>query len=492
MKSRMEKTIQLRNMNKKDSGRIVSFFHGVAKLDGPSQVFFHETLVDKKGTPVALVIGFDGDFVEALFFHDSTMPREPVYRSYTVFSFQISESIIGRTLNGFGQPRDGLGPLRGKRMVVFRDPIPLIERGIVNTPLSTGIKMIDTVLPLGRGQRELIVGDRKLGKSTIAIDTVLNQKNAEPPVVCVYVLCGQKNQKLQEMVALFEEQNAFLYTTIVAATSDASYGELYLAPFVGCSIGEYFRDKGIDALVVYDDLSKHAKAYRDMSLLLERPTGREAYPGDIFSLHAKLLERAGKLSKENGGGSLTALPIIETQEGDITAFIPTNLIAITDGQMYLERGLFHKGFLPAINVGLSVSRVGSQAQPKPLREVTRGIRLALAQHKELQKLAQLETLRSQEAKKNIHRGELLLELLRQEKHIKISWEEQAVLFYVVEQGYFDDLEKDQWRRFEQLFLELMENRYFETLQKFKRSGFTKELRKEIETIANDFKQEFIS
>lgn len=478
--------------NTNESGRIVSFFQGVAKLEGPPQVFLHETLIDKNGTPAALVIGFDERFVEALFFNESFRAEDPVYRSREVFSFPISESIIGRSLNGLGRPIDNLGPLRGKERVVFREAPQIIDREPVLAPISTGIKIIDTALPLGRGQRELIIGDRKLGKSRLCIDLVLNQKNAEPPLICVYVVCGQKQQKVKEIISLFEKNNSFLYTVVVAATAGSSFAELYLAPFVGCTIGEYFRDKGKDALVVYDDLSKHAKAYRDIALLLERAPGREAYPGDIFSLHAGLLERASKLSSEKGGGSLTALPIIETQEGDITAFIPTNLISITDGQIYFERGLFQKGFRPAINVGLSVSRVGSQAQPKPLKEVTAGIRLALAQHKELQKLAQLETTKSEEAKRNIQRGELLLELLRQEKNTNVSWEEQVVLFYTMESGYFDDLKKTEWRRFEKLFLELLRNRYFDTLATIKKDGLTKNIKDEIENIVGDFKKEFIS
>jgi len=478
--------------NTKECGRIISFFQGVAKLEGLPHVFIHEMLVDHEGSPAALVIGFDEQFVEALFFNESFNPSEKVFRSNEIFSLSLAENIIGRSVNGLGEPIDDLGPLRGEKRSVFEEAPQIIEREPVQTPLSTGIKIIDTVLPLGRGQRELIIGNRKLGKSTLAIDTILNQKNVESEIVCVYVLCGQKQHKLNEIVSLFEKNNAFLYSIVVAATASSSFGELYLAPFVGCTIGEYFRDQGRDALVIYDDLSKHAKAYRDIALLLERAPGREAYPGDIFSLHAKLLERAAKLSKKRGGGSLTALPIIETQEGDITAFISTNLISITDGQIYFDEGLFQKGFLPAINVGLSVSRIGSRSQSSALKEVTAGIRLALAQHKELQKLAQLETVKSEEAKKNIYRGELLLELLKQEKHTKVTWEEQAVLFYTVENGYFDDLDKNEWRRFEELFLQLLRNRYPDALTSIKKDGFTDSIKKTIENIVNDFKREFIS
>ncbi|RMD61497.1 F0F1 ATP synthase subunit alpha, partial [Candidatus Parcubacteria bacterium] len=355
-------------------GRVVAYFSGVAKIEGLNGVFIHETLVTKKGEEVALVIGFDEHYVEALFFRNLEDIRAPLYRSGKLFSLSLSPTITGRVLDGLGKPRDGLGPLLGKEIPVFREAPPIIDRAPVTMPLTTGIKMIDTALPIGRGQRELIIGDRKLGKSTIAIDAVLHQRHAAPPVRCVYVLCGQKERQLNELLALFEERNTLLYTTVVAGLAGESYASQYLAPFVGCAIGEYFRDKGEDALVIYDDLSKHAKVYRSIALLLERPPGRESYPGDIFSLHASLLERAAKLNEKQGGGSLTALPIVETQEGDITSFIPTNLISITDGQIYLERGLFQKGFLPAINVGLSVSRVGSKAQPHALTRVVKGIR----------------------------------------------------------------------------------------------------------------------
>jgi F-type H+-transporting ATPase subunit alpha len=474
-----------------DSGRIVSFFSGIARIEGLPHVFLHETLLDMAGKPAAIVVGFDDRGVEALFFDERFDPVQPVMGSGGSFTILLADNLTGRVLDGLGRPLDGLGGVRGEERVVFREASPIIDREPVAVPLSTGIKIIDTNLPLGRGQRELIIGDRKLGKSTLAVDTVLNQKHAEPSVYCVYVLCGQKEQKLRELVSLFDRNNAFLYTIIVAATVGASFAEQYLAPFVGCTIGEYFRDRGKDALVVYDDLSKHAKAYRDISLLLERAPGREAYPGDIFSLHAGLLERAAKMSQAHGGGSLSALPIIETQEGDITSFIPTNLISITDGQIYLERGLFQKGFIPAVNVGLSVSRVGSQAQPKILEQVVSGIRLALSQHKELQKLSQLETVVSSEAQKKIHRGELMLELLKQEKHFEVTWPEQVVLFYAVEEGLFDDVGKDDWSHFEKLLLALVKNRYFKVLDMIKSGVFDDEAKKTIREIASDFKKEFI-
>jgi F-type H+-transporting ATPase subunit alpha len=476
----------------KEIGHVVSFFAGVAAIQGLPHVFLHEVLLDENRKPAALAIGFDENFVEALFFDESFNPEKVVFRSFKSFKIPTSDSYLGRLVDGLGVPQDELGRIQGTPTPVFRPAPPIIDRAPITTPLSTGIKVIDTSLPLGRGQRELIVGDRKLGKSTLAVDTVLNQKHADPPVRCVYVVCGQTEQKLRELVSVFNKNNTWLYTTVVAATAKSSFAQQYLAPFVGTTIAEHFRDQGQDALIVYDDLSKHAKAYRDISLLTRRAPGREAYPGDIFSLHAALLERAAQLAQEKGGGSLTALPIIETQEGDITSFIPTNLISITDGQIYLEHGLYQKGFLPAVNVGLSVSRVGSQAQPPTLREVIGSIRLALAQNKELQKLTQLETVVNKETQKKIRRGELTLELLKQSKHTNVSWPEQVVLFYTVEKGFFDDIERDEWAKFETLLLEMVRNRYPDILETISQEEFGDKERKRITELVSDFKGEFAS
>ncbi len=474
------------------AGRIVSVFQGVAFVEGLTNSFLHEMLTDTEGNPVGFVIGFGQEGAEVLLFSEALQVGDVVYGSGRVFFIPVSDAVVGRVLDGKGKPVDGLGDLVGEMVPVFREAPSILDREPIATPLSTGIKIVDTALPIGRGQRELIVGDRKLGKSTLAIDVVLNQKEADPPVICIYVICGQKRQKLHDLITLFTKHNAFLYSVIVAAPARSSFAELYLAPFLGCAIGEYFRDRGKDALVVYDDLTAHAKAYRSITLIAGRPPGREAYPGDIFSLHASLLERAAKLSAAKGGGSLTALPIAETQEGDISAFIPTNLISITDGQIYFERGLFQKGFLPAVNVGLSVSRVGSAAQPKALKAVTGGIRLALAQHKELQKLAQLETVRSEEARKRIHRGELLLELLKQEKHTKVSWEEQVVLFYAVEEGYFDELPQHAWRQFEYLFLRLLRYQYGPLLRRVGEEGLTEAVKAEVQKAVAAFRDTFLA
>lgn len=477
--------------NKKEKGEIISFFHGVAKIKGILHASLYEVLVDKHEEPIAFVVGFGEDFIEALFFHSRLDVREPVFRGYKNFHIKVDGHIVGRIISGLGNPLDEFGPIRGKEQAIFSEAPQIIEREPVANPLTTGLKVVDTTLPIGRGQRELIIGDRNLGKSTLAIDTVINQKQANPPVYCVYVLCGQKKEKLNDLITLFERYNAFLYSTIVAAPAGSSFAELYLAPFVGTAIGEYFRDQGKDALIIYDDLTQHAKAYRDIALLLERSPGREAYPGDIFSLHAGLLERSAKLSQAKGGGSLTALPIIETQENDITSFIPTNLISITDGQIYFERNLFEKGFLPAVNIGLSVSRVGSQAQPASLQKVTGGLRLTLAQHRELQKLAKLETTKSQKAMNKIRRGELLLEFLKQNKHTYIAWEEQTVLLYLLEKGFFDNLDFQDWVSLEGFFLQVLRTQYAKLLQELRGGALTKDLQGKIKEVAENFKSEFL-
>ncbi|MCA9353964.1 MAG: F0F1 ATP synthase subunit alpha [Candidatus Kaiserbacteria bacterium] len=476
-----------------EAGYVVSFYAGVATLRGLPKVFLHEVLSDESGRSAAVVIGFTHDVVEALFVDEQFDVTRPVFRSGKQFSISVSDAFIGRVVDGLGRSLDEYASIpEGFESSVFLEPPPIIHRKPITRPLVTGIKVIDTTLPLGRGQRELIIGDRKLGKSTIAMDVVLNQKYAKSPVQCVYVSCGQRVQKVDELVAKFNEHNAFLYSTVVAATTSESYLSQYLAPFIGCTIAEHFRNTGRDALVVYDDLSRHAKVYRDISLILGRVPGREAYPGDIFSLHAVLLERAAQLSDDQSGGSLTALPIIETQEGDVTAYIPTNIISITDGQIYLERGLFQKNFLPAVNVGLSVSRVGSQVQPKVLKEVLGGIRLALAQHKELQKLSQLETTVSEGVMQDIHRGNLLLELLKQDKHTHVTSPEQTVLFYAVENGYFDDFTEDEWSDFMSYLLDLFRSRHKPLLSQIDAGVFDDVIKRRIEKIVTEFKEEFLT
>jgi len=476
---------------KSEIGHVASFFSGVGKIQGLPHVFLHETLISDEGTEVALVVGFDEDFVEAVFFDDRFDTERPLYRSFKSFQVPLSRAYIGRTVDGLGHPLDGLGEIGGDDSPVFREAVPIIDRQPVTVPLSTGIKIIDACLPLGRGQRELIIGDRKLGKSSIAIDAVLNQHGAEPPVYCVYVICGQKEEDVRELVSTFKKKSAFLYSTVVAATAGTSLAQQYIAPFLGCTIAEYFRDNGMDALIVYDDLSKHAKAFRSISLLLERAPGREAYPGDIFSLHAGLLERAAKMSDAKGGGSLTALPIAETQEDDITSFVPTNLISITDGQIYLERDLYQKGFLPAVNIGLSVSRIGSQAQPKALSGVVGGIRLTLSEHQELERLSQLENNLSAKAQKGIIRGTLLTELLKQGREINVGWPEQTVLFYAINAGLLDDLDQTTLQETGMLLVDVLGSRHADVLERIKSGTFDDAVKSDIAVIVRDFKQQFV-
>lgn len=468
------------------------FFSGIGTVRGLPGVGMFEILEDALGIPEALVIGFDESGTDVLYFHEHADHTKPLFRTKKTISLSVSEQSIGRVLNGLGKPLDGLPEPKGETRPVFRAAPEIMDRAAVTEPLISGIKIVDAALPLGRGQRELIIGDRKLGKSSIALDAVLNQRDQEHPVFCVYVVCGQSSEKVARLIHALRDADALAYTTVISAPAGTSLAEQYLAPFVGCAIAEFFRDAGKDSLIIYDDLSRHAKAYRDISLLLERPPGREAYPGDIFTLHAELLERAAHLSPENGGGSLTALPIIETLEGDITSFIATNLISITDGQIYLERGLFQRGFLPPVNVGLSVSRVGGAAQPSSLRGIVGGLRLALSQHKELQKLSQLETVVSERSRKRIQRGELILELLKQEPRTCVRTEEQVVLFFAVEEGSFDDLDPSEWVRFEQLFLDLLRIRYRDVLQTIRGGTFNEKTKTRLRGIIDDFREEFLT
>ncbi len=474
----------------KEVGRIERFFGGIALIRGLPRVALHEILITEDGQPCGVAVGFSERHVEALFFDERFDPLTPVYRGRQIISTRVSDDHDGRVLDGLGRSRDGLPFVSGEFRPLFRTAPPIIDRGRVERPLITGVKIIDSLLPLGRGQRELLIGDRRVGKSTIGLDAILHQRESDNPVHCVYVSIGNKTRHLEDAVRLLRENGALNYTTVVAATADDPYAALYLAPFVGCAIAEHYRDNGGDALVVYDDLSKHAKAYRDISLLLERAPGRETYPADIFSLHATLLERAAQMSAEKGGGSLTALPLIETEEGDMTSYVPTNLISITDGQIYLERSLREKGFMPAVNIGLSVSRLGAQVQPRPLTEVTGGLRIELAQQRELQKLTELESSVSEEAKKKLARGGLILELLKQEQHETLRWEEEVVLFYAVHEGYFDDLPKEDWRRFERLLLDVLRQEDHAALVAIRQGDFSAAVKKKLGTLLTSFKDEF--
>jgi F-type H+-transporting ATPase subunit alpha len=384
-----------------------------------------------------------------------------VMRKKTVLSIPVGEGLLGRVVNPLGEPVDAKGAVEGKTILqpIEREAYGVIERSAVNTPLHTGIKAIDAMIPIGRGQRELIIGDRGTGKTTIAIDTIINQKNekeSERPI-CIYVAIGQKDSKTARIVAELAERGAMAYTIVVTAPASAPAAFQFLAAYSGAAIGEYFMQQGKDALVIYDDLSKQAVAYRQLSLLLRRPPGREAYPGDIFYLHSRLLERAAKLSKEKGGGSLTALPIIETQEGDVSAYIPTNVISITDGQIYLEADQFNKGIRPAINVGISVSRVGSSAQTKAMKKVAGKIRLELAQFRELEAFMQFSQDLDPETKKRIESGRRLTEVLTQGKHVPLPFEDEVIAIFAGINGYFSTIPVEKVRAGSESLLSLIKS-----------------------------------
>jgi F-type H+-transporting ATPase subunit alpha len=428
---------------------------GIAEIDGLQNAVmtemvlfdrtFDRTLEEalKDSDPIyGLVLNLEEDGVRAVILGDASKVYEGmlVRRLGRTLSIPVGDALVGRVVNALGEPVDGKGPVKGtKPAPIEREAYGVIDRAPVNVPLHTGTKAIDAMIPIGRGQRELIIGDRGTGKTTIAIDTILNQLS-EPEAtrpICIYVAIGQKESKTAKLVAELAEKGAMAYTIIVTAPASSPAALQYLAPFAGATIGEHFMDQGKDALVVYDDLSKQAVAYRQMSLLLRRPPGREAYPGDIFYLHSRLLERAAKLSKEKGGGSLTALPIIETQEGDVSAYIPTNVISITDGQIFLEANLFNQGLRPAINVGISVSRVGSSAQTKAMKKVSGKIKLELAQFRELEAFMQFSSDLDTETKKRIDSGRRLTESLKQNKGEPLPFELEAAVIYAATNGYFD-------------------------------------------------------
>ncbi|OGG77227.1 F0F1 ATP synthase subunit alpha [Candidatus Kaiserbacteria bacterium RIFCSPLOWO2_01_FULL_54_24] len=387
-----------------------------------------------------VVLNLEEDSVRAIILGDASAVEEgtPVLSTGEVLSIPVGEAMLGRVVSALGEPLDGLGTIAcEKRNAIEREAYGVMDRQSVHQPLHTGIKAIDSMIPIGRGQRELIIGDRYTGKTTVAIDTILNQRSepTETRPICIYVSVGQKESKTARLVAQLKEAGAMEYTIVVDAGASAPAALQYLAPFAGATLGEFFMDKGRDALIIYDDLSKHAVAYRQLSLLLRRPPGREAYPGDVFYLHSRLLERAAKLNKEKGGGSLTALPIIETQEGDVSGYIPTNVISITDGQIFLETDLFNKGIRPAINAGISVSRVGSSAQTKAMKKVSGRIKLELAQFRELEAFMQFAQDLDQDTKKRIDSGSRLMAILRQKNGQPLPFERQAIIIYAAVNGY---------------------------------------------------------
>lgn len=480
-------------------GHVLEVGDGIAKVGGLAGVSSQEMLEFETSAGVVNGIAFnlEEDSVGAIVLGEYLKIKEGdvVKQTGRVLSVRVGQEMIGRVVNPLGSPQDGKGPVFKETSEEIFYPVErlapsVIMRESVNTPLHTGIQSIDSMIPIGRGQRELIIGDRQLGKTSIAIDTIINQgkdKRHKNPI-CIYVAIGQKESKIAKIVATLKEHGAMDYTIVVSAPASSPASLWYLSPYSAAAIGEYFMHKGQDALVVYDDLSKHAWAYRELSLLLRRPPGREAYPGDIFYLHSRLLERAAKLKKEHGGGSLTALPIIETQLGDVSAYVPTNVISITDGQIYLESELFYQGVRPAVNVGLSVSRVGSSAQTKAMKKVAGKMRLELAQFRELAAFAQFSSELDESTRRRLERGKVLTELLKQGELEPVPFERQVILIYAGINGYFDGLAIEEITNAKRALFDYVDKMYSkEILHTIQSSG---ELSKETEEVLKKALGEF--
>ncbi|MDA1312969.1 MAG: F0F1 ATP synthase subunit alpha [Acidobacteria bacterium] len=437
-------------------GSIISLGDGIARLHGLEKVMAGEMLAFPHNV-AGIAMNLEEDQVGAVLLGEYTNLQEgdEVRRTGRIISVPVGEALIGRAVDALGRPLDGKGPIETKEYLPVERIAPgVIERQPVKEPMQTGIKAIDSMIPIGRGQRELIIGDRQTGKTAIAIDTIINQKGNG--VICIYVAIGQKRSTVAQVIKTLEDRGAMAYTIVVVASASDPAPMQYLSPFSGCAMGEYFRDKGEHALCIYDDLSKHAAAYREISLLLRRPPGREAFPGDVFYLHSRLLERAAKLSAAKGGGSLTALPFIETQAGDVSAYIPTNVISITDGQIYLEADLFNANVRPAVNVGLSVSRVGGNAQTKAMKAIAGTLRLELAQYRALAAFAQFGSDLDKASQQQLHRGERLTEILKQSQYQPLPVEKQIAIIYAGTNGYLDDLPIAQCRPFEKELYDYLE------------------------------------
>ncbi len=475
--------------SKEKIGTVLEVADGIVRVDGLSTCMSQEMIDfgnDTYGVALNLEEGVLGAMILGEYSH--IKERDTVKSTGKILSVPVSEKLIGRVVDPLGQALDGKGEISAKTFYPIEKIAPgVITRKGVDTPLQTGIKAIDAMIPIGRGQRELIIGDRQTGKTAIAIDTIINQKGKG--VICIYVAIGQKESKVARIMAKFEETGAMEHTIIVVAGASDPASLSYIAPYSGCAMGEYFMDQGKDVLVIYDDLSKQAWAYREVSLLLRRPPGREAYPGDVFYLHSRLLERAAKLSPEHGGGSLTALPIIETQAGDVSAYIPTNVISITDGQIYLESDLFYKGIRPALNVGLSVSRVGSAAQTKAMKKVAGKMRLELAQYRELEGFAQFASDLDDATKKQIERGRRTTEILKQTQYAPMDMEHQVAIIYAVINGYLDDVPVENVGEWETKFHEFLDTQRASIMEKIsKEKALTEEIEKELKEAIGDYKK----
>ena len=479
-------------------GEIIEVGDGVARASGLENVMSSE-LVELPNDVFGMALNLEEDNVGLVLFGETRKVKEGdiAKRTGKVVEVPVGREMLGRVVNPLGQPLDGKGPINSSESLpVERKALGVMSRSPVNEPLQTGIKAIDSMVPIGRGQRELIIGDRQTGKTAVAIDAIINQKNTQDtdtPVFCVYVAIGQKASTVASLVSELEAQGAMEYTIVVAANASDPAPMQYIAPYAGCAMGEFFRDNGQHSLIVYDDLSKQAVAYRQMSLVLRRPPGREAFPGDVFYLHSRLLERASKLSEDHGSGSLTALPIIETQEGDVSAYIPTNVISITDGQIYLETNLFNSGIRPAIDVGLSVSRVGGNAQIKAMKKVAGTLRLDLAQYRELEAFAKFGSDLDKSTLAQLTRGERMVEILKQNQYVPMTVERQVAIIFAASKGHLDDVDIDKVADFESSLFDYLDANASDQLKSISQEGdLSEDAGVALDKIISDFKNSFIA
>lgn len=482
-----------REVEVSEMGTIISVGDGIARIYGLDNAMAGE-LLEFPGETMGMVLNLEEDNVGAAILGEGHHIKEgdTVKRTGRIVEVPVGEELVGRVVNGIGQAIDGGGAISTEKTSQVEVKAPgIVTRKSVAEPLQTGLKAVDAMVPIGRGQRELIIGDRQTGKTALAIDTIINQKGQD--IVCIYVAIGQKCSTVAQVVDKLRQHGAMDYTIVVSASAADPAPLQFIAPYTGVTMGEYFRDNGKHALIVYDDLSKHAVAYRQLSLLLRRPPGREAFPGDVFYLHSRLLERAAKLTDELGGGSLTALPIIETQAGDVSAYIPTNVISITDGQIFLETDLFYSGVRPAINVGLSVSRVGGSAQVKAMKQVAGTLRLALAQYREMAAFAQFGSDLDVETQKQLHRGARLVEILKQPQYQPLSVEKQALIIFAANNGYIDDYPLGALRRYEDELYSFVDNRHPEILDQMReKKAIDSDLQEQIKKALDELKNEFVA
>jgi F-type H+-transporting ATPase subunit alpha len=474
-------------------GSVISVGDGIARIHGLEKVMAGE-LIEFPHDVAGIAMNLEEDQVGAVLLGDFAEIKEgdEVRRTRRIMSVPVGEALLGRVVNALGVPIDGKGPILTTQFSPIERLAPgVVARQPVKEPMQTGIKAVDAMIPIGRGQRELIIGDRQTGKTAIALDAIINQKGGD--MICIYVAIGQKRSTVAQVVKTLEDHGAMEYSIVVVASASDPAPMQFLAPFSGCAIGEYFRDSKRHALCVYDDLSKHAAAYREISLLLRRPPGREAFPGDVFYLHSRLLERAAKLNNENGGGSLTALPFIETQAGDVSAYIPTNVISITDGQIFLEADLFNSNQRPAINVGISVSRVGGNAQTKAMKSIAGGLRLDLAQYRELAAFAQFGSDLDKASQQQLNRGQHLVEILKQDQYQPLPIEKQIMIIWAGTKGYLDDLAVDVCRKFEAELYRFVENAHRPLLDEIRtKKVLDADLTAKVKAVIEEFKARFVS